>query len=59
MAMVVKKLLVDNKIAACVKHTVYLLGVTVRIKFQIYKNCLVKHFALLKNVCNQYLNFVI
>ena len=54
-AMVVQKLLVDNKITACVKHVSWVLYV----KFQIDKNCLVKHFALLKNVCNQYLNFVI
>ena len=52
-AMVAQKLLVDNKITACVKHVSWVLYV----KFQIDKNCLVKHFALLKNVCNQYLNF--
>ena len=28
-------------------------------KFQIEKHCLVKHFAFLKNVCYQYLNFVL
>ena len=54
-AMVVKHLLVDNKITARVKHVCWVLYV----KFQKDKSCLEKHFALLKNVCNQYLNFVI
>ena len=48
-AMVVKQLLVDNKITACGKHVCWVLYV----KFQKDKNCLEKHFALLKNVCNQ------
>ena len=29
------------------------------VKFNIEKHCLVKHFALLKNVCYQFLNFVL
>ena len=48
-AMVAQKLLVDNKITACVKQVSWVLYV----KFQKDKNCLEKHFALLKNVCNQ------
>ena len=38
-AMVVKQLLVDNKITACVKHVCWVLHV----KFQKDKNCLEKH----------------
>ena len=48
-AMVMKHLLVDNKITARVKHVCWVLYV----KFQKDKSCLEKHFALLKNVCNQ------
>ena len=52
-AMVVKQLLVDNKITACVKHVCWVLYV----KFQKDKNCLEKHFALLKNVCKSIIKF--
>ena len=45
-----KKLLVDEKIAACVKQICLQL---LFVKFRIEKNCLVKHFAFLKNVCYQ------
>ena len=51
-AMVAKKLLVDDKITTCVSWVLYL-------KFGTEKHCLVKHFAFLKNVCYQYLNFVL
>ena len=49
LAMVAKKLLVDDKITACVKQTCFL-----GIKFRIEKHCLVEYFAFLKNVCYQY-----
>ena len=42
---VVKKFLVDYKIIACVKE--------ISPPFRIGKHCLVKHFALLENVCYQ------
>ena len=51
--MVAKKLLVDDK-TACVKQVSWVLYA----KFRIEKR-LVKHFAFLKNVCYQYLNFVL
>ena len=47
-AMVAKKLLVDDKITACVKQISWVLYA----KFRIEKR-LVKHFAFLKNVCYQ------
>ena len=40
----------DNSL--CLLRALYL-------KFRIQKHCLVKHFAFLKNVCNQYLNFML
>ena len=53
-AMVAKKLLVDDKITACVKQISWVLYA----KFRIEKR-LVKHFAFLKNVCYQYLHFLL
>ena len=52
--MVAKKLLVDDKIKACVKQ-VYWVSYA---KFGIQKRQ-VKHFAFLKNVCYQYLHFLL
>ena len=54
-ATVAKKSLADDKITACVKYVSWELYV----KFRIEKHCLVKHFAFLKNVCYQYVNFVL
>ena len=54
-AIVARKLLVDEKITVCVKQ-ICLQGV---VKFQIGKSCLVKHFAFLKNVCYQHLNVLL
>ena len=54
--MVAKKVLVNDKITACLKQ-IYLLCVYV--KFLIEKPCPVKHFAFLKSVGYQYLNFVL
>ena len=54
--MVAKKLLVDDKITACVKQ------IRLRVlyeKFRIEKHSLVKHSAFLINVCYQYLNLVL
>ena len=61
--MVVMKMLLhvdDSKITARVIQ-ICPLDVTVYnyVKFQIEKHCLVKHFAFLKNVCYQYLNFLL
>ena len=50
-AMVVKKLLVGDKITACVKQ--------ISLWVLIDKHCLVKHFAFLKTACYQNLNFVL
>ena len=55
-AMVATKLLVDDKITARHKQ-IYFLGVIFKVSKE--KHWLVKHFALLKNVCYQYLNFVL
>ena len=52
--MVAKKLLVDDKITACVKQISWVLYA----KFRIEKR-LVKHFSFLKNVCYQYLDFLL
>ena len=52
--MVAKKLLVDDKIKACVKQVSWVLYA----KFGIQKRQ-VKHFAFLKNVCYQYLYFLL
>ena len=52
--MVAKKLMVDDKITACVKQVSWVLYA----KFRIEKR-LVKHFAFLKNVCYQYLYFLL
>ena len=49
--MVAKKLLVGDKITACVKH--------VSLWVLIDKRGVVKHFAFLKTVCCQNLNFVL
>ena len=49
-----KKLLVDDKIKDCVKQVSGVLYA----KFRIQKR-LVKHFAFLKNVCYQYLHFLL
>jgi len=43
-------MLVDEKIAAFVKQICLQV---LLVKFRIEKNCLVKHFAFLKNVCYQ------
>ena len=51
-----KKLLVDDKITACVKQ-ICLVGVICKVLNK--KHCLVKHFGFLKNVCYQYFNFVL
>ena len=50
-AAVARKLLVDEKITACVKQNVS--GV-LYLKFQIEKNSLVKHSAFLKKICTQH-----
>ena len=52
---VARKLLVDEKITACVKYASRVLYV----KFQKGKIWLVKHFSFLKNVCYQHLNVVL
>ena len=49
--MIAKKLLMGDKITACVKH--------ISLWVLIDKHCLVKHFAFLKTVCCQNLNFVL
>ena len=49
-----KKLLVENKITACVKEIIISWVYRVACKFPIQKHCLVKHFAFWKNVCYQY-----
>ena len=49
--MVVKKLLVDGKITACVK------GVVCKVSNRKRLSC--KKIAFLKNVCYPYLNFVL
>ena len=54
--MVAKKLLVDDKITACVKQI--RLWVLYE-KFRIEKHSLVKHSAFLINVCFQYVNLVL
>ena len=54
-ATVAKKSLVGDRITACVKQ-ICLLGVTCKVS---NRKTLVKHFAFLKNVCYQYLNFVL
>ena len=54
--MVAKKLLVNDKITACVKRTRVLVAIC---RFRIEKHCLVKHLAFLKNICYQFLNFVL
>ena len=54
--MVAKKLLVDDKITACVKQ---IFSLVTYVKFGIEKHCLLRHFAFLKSVCYQYLNFVL
>ena len=51
--MVEKKLLVNDKITACVNQ-ICLLGVICKIRIEKY--CLVKHFAFL-NVCYQFSDF--
>ena len=61
--MVVMKMLLhvdDFKITACVIQ-ICPLDVTVYnyVRFQIEKHWLVKHFAFLKNISYQYLNFVL
>ena len=50
-AMVAKKLPVGGKITACVQQ--------ICLWVVIEKHCLMKHFAFLKTVCYQYLNFVL
>ena len=55
-AIVAKKLLVDDKITACVKQ-IRLVGVICKVSNKNYY--LVKHFAFLKNVCYQCFNFVL
>ena len=50
-AMVAKKLLVDDKITDCVKQTCFL-GIIYKVLNR--KHCLVEYFAFLKNVCYQY-----
>ena len=52
--MVAKKLLVDDKIKACVKQVFWVLYGKFRIPTR-----QVKHFAFLKNVCYQYLYFLL
>ena len=56
--LVVTKLLVDDKITACVKQIRYVSWV-LYVKFPIEKHFLVKHFPFLRNVYCQYLNFVL
>ena len=53
-AMVAKKLLVDDKITASVKQNV---SWVLYVRLQTLH--LVKNFAFLKNICYQYLNFVL
>ena len=55
-AIVVKKLLVDDKITACVKQ-ICLVGAICKVSNK--KHCLVKHSAFLKNIRYQYFNFVL
>ena len=57
-AIVAKKLLVDDKITACVKQ-IRLVGVIWKVSNKNYYLVKVKHFAFLKNVCYQYFNFVL
>ena len=56
-AQIAKKQLVDDKITACVKKKVFLLGVICKVSTE--NHCLVKYFALLKKVFCQQLNFVL
>ena len=53
--MVMEKLLVDNKITACVKQ-ICLLGVICKVSNR--KTLSGENFAFLKNICYQYLIFV-
>ena len=52
-----RKLLVDEKITACVKQ-MSLQGVVCKVLNR-KKNSLVKHSAFLKKICSQHLNFVL
>jgi len=56
-AVVARKLLVDEKITACVKQ-MCLQGVVCKISNR-KKNSLVKHSVFLKKICGQHLNFVL
>ena len=57
-AMVAKKLWWQNSSLSKTENN-YLLGVIIIVKFWIAKHCLVKHFAFLRNIGHQYLNFVL